>query len=117
MPETQNRAETRRKVRKETNFLAGELHVRAKDVSSGIETSGHVYRRGQEFASHSKALWNCPFATIVTFFQTTEAQARWPVTPAFKKDILRAFTKEASAEFGRSAYGSAPASPRALPAA
>ena len=91
VPETAGRLQTRKSIRRETPFLAGELMVRASSKYNGGMGQGHVYRRGNEFQTHAKQPWDCPFTTVITWFQTTAAKEKWPVTDALKRDLLTAF--------------------------
>jgi hypothetical protein len=54
VPETAGRLQTRKSIRRETPFLAGELMVRASSKYNGGMGQGHVYRRGNEFQTHAK---------------------------------------------------------------
>ena len=96
VPETAGRLQTRKHIRRETPFLAGELMVRASSKYNGGMGQGHVYRRGNEFQTHAKQPWDCPFTTVITWFQTTAAKEKWPVTDALKRDLLTAFAPGAA---------------------
>ena len=54
VPETASRLQTRKHIRKETPFMAGELMVRASAKWNSGVGAGHIYRRGNEFQMHTK---------------------------------------------------------------
>lgn len=90
VPETSSRQRTRDEIRTK-KLLSDHIIVRPKETFGGVTTSGHVYRRGNEYQNARKLQWDCPMTTVITFFQTSAAKKKWPVTAEFKKALLESF--------------------------
>jgi hypothetical protein len=82
IPETVSRQRTRDAISRRTRFLARATFA-AKDE--------HVYRMGLDFRKHAQVPWDCPLTTAITWFQTSAARRKWPVTDDLVRDVLRAF--------------------------
>ena len=46
---------------------------------------------GLDFRKHAQVPWDCPLTTAITWFQTSAARRKWPVTDDLVRDVLRAF--------------------------